>query len=101
MTHPTEAVDAVAQALALQSVTVKWWAENGEKYGDPWRDIARALLDRIAPLYATPAPDVAELVAALRDIAVMGSDPSPEVMQAIGRNAVKLARAAIAAWEGK
>ena len=64
MTHPTEAVDAVAQVLALQSVTVQWWAENGEKYGDPWRDIARALLDRIAPL----------LIAAEREACAMVTD---------------------------
>ena len=104
MTHPTEAVDAVAQALALQSVTVKWWAENGEKYGDPWRDIARALLDRIAPLYATPAPDVAELVAALRAMVHRAELYGGEGGIFLGnhdRENIDRARAAIAAWEGK
>ena len=58
MTHPQEAVEAVARALYVESWT-GWiapaWAELGEDGRGHWIARATALLDQIAPHYREQA----------------------------------------------
>ena len=63
MTHPQEAVEALARALYVESWT-GWiapaWAELGEEGRGHWIARATALLDQIAPLYREQAARIAE-----------------------------------------
>ena len=68
MTHPQEAVEALARALYVESWT-GWiapaWAELGEDGRGHWIARATALLDQIAPLYREQAARKADKQAAL------------------------------------
>lgn len=101
--HPQEAVEAVAKAPE------NIWVEDhggGEWYDGSSEVLLSEPVHRGVPFYqytrsdlCTPAPDVAELVAALR--AVEAGPQHGEFMSLWITEQMHRARAAIAAWEGK
>jgi hypothetical protein len=65
MTHPKEAVELVARALAAEDYVIPILSHHTPEHQADYRKSATALLDAIAPLYREQAAQVADKQAGL------------------------------------
>ena len=60
MTHPKEAVESVARALAAEDYVIPILSHHTPEHQADYRKSATALLDQIAPLYREQAARIAD-----------------------------------------